>query len=287
MHFSAELIELQGQTHLLAITRDISELKKAEEERAKLEVQLRQQQKLESIGTLAGGVAHEINNPINGIMNYAQLIDERLDPENPLREYAGEIVRESKRVAKIVLNLLTFARQDKEPHSPANIRDNVNNTLSLIRTIIRGDQITLDVDIPDDLPKIKCLSQQIQQVIMNLLTNARDALNLRYSGHDPDKIIKVTSKLFEKEGQKWIRTTVEDHGNGISEEIGDRVFDPFFTTKDRAKGTGLGLSISHGIVSDHHGELSYESEMGKFTRFHLDLPVDNGWILEEKQKGSK
>lgn len=270
-----------------AVVVETTELKRAEEERTKLEMRLRQQQKLESIGTLAGGVAHEINNPINGIMNYAQLIDDRLDPESPLREYAGEIVRESRRVAKIVLNLLTFARQDKEPHSPASISDNVNDTLSLIRTIIRGDQITLDVDVPDDLPKIKCRSQQIQQVLMNLLTNGRDALNLRYPGHDPDKIIKVTAKLFEKEGRKWIRTTVEDHGQGISEGIGERVFDPFFTTKDRTKGTGLGLSISHGIVQEHQGELSYECETGQHTRFHLDLPVDNSWTLPEEQKGTE
>lgn len=277
----------EPETYFLGIiVVEVTELKKAEEERTGLEMRLRQQQKLESIGTLAGGVAHEINNPINGIMNYAQLIDDRLDPDSPLREYAGEIVRESKRVAKIVLNLLTFARQDKEPHSPANISDNVNDTLSLIRTIIRGDQITLHVDVPDDLPKIKCRSQQIQQVLMNLLTNARDALNARYPGHDPNKIMKVTAKAFEKEGRQWIRTTVEDHGAGIPDEIQGRLFDPFFTTKDRTKGTGLGLSISHGIVQDHRGELSFECEAGQYTRFHLDLPVDNGWTLEEKQKGT-
>ena len=267
-----------------AVVIETTELRRAEEERAKLESRLRQQQKLESIGTLAGGVAHEINNPINGIMNYAQLIDDRLDPENPLREYAGEIVRESRRVAKIVLNLLTFARQDKEPHSPAKISDNVNDTLTLIRTIIRGDQITLDVDVPDDLPKIKCRSQQIQQVLMNLLTNGRDALNLRYPEHDPDKIMKVTARTFKKEGRTWIRTTVEDHGAGIPDKIRGRVFDPFFTTKDRTKGTGLGLSISHGIVRDHNGELTFECEAGQYTRFHLDLPTDNGWTFEGEQK---
>ena len=277
-------LEINGQKIVLSAIVDITERKRAEEERAKLESRLRQQQKLESIGTLAGGVAHEINNPINGIMNYAQLIDDRLDPQSPLREYAGEIVRESRRVAKIVLNLLTFARQDKEPHSPAKISDNVNDTLTLIRTIIRGDQITLDVDVPDDLPKIKCRSQQIQQVLMNLLTNGRDALNLRYPEHDPDKIMKVTARTFEKEGRTWVRTTVEDHGAGIPDKIRGRVFDPFFTTKDRTKGTGLGLSISHGIVRDHNGELTFECEAGQYTRFHLDLPTDNGWTFEGEQK---
>ena len=256
-------------------------------ERKQLEVQVRQQQKLQAMGTLASGVAHEINNPITGIMNYAQLIDERLDPESPLREFSGAIGRETKRVAGIVRNLLAFARQERETHNPANIAEIVNDTLSLIRTIIRRDQIRLDVDIPTDCPKITCHSQQIQQVMMNLLTNARDSLNARYPEHDPDKIIAVTVRQFEKEGRPWMRTTVEDHGVGVPDEIGDRLFDPFFTTKDRSHGTGLGLSISHGIVQDHHGELSYECEADRYTRFHLDLPLDNGWSLDKEPEGTE
>ncbi len=246
-----------------------------------MRAQLRQQQKLESIGTLAGGVAHEINNPINVIMNYGQLISDRLDPESPLQEFAEGIGQETERVAQIVRNLLAFARHEKQSHSPANIADIVNDTISLISTIIRRDQITLQVDVPDDLPKFEGRSQQIQQVLMNLLTNARDALNERYPEYDPDKRIALTVRLCEKEGRRWLRTTVENHGAGIPDEIGERIFEPFFTTKDRTKGTGLGLSISHGIVQDHHGELSFESVRDQYTRFYLDLPVDNGWSLDE------
>ena len=256
---------------------EMTERKRAEEQRLAIEAQMRHKQKLESIGTLAGGVAHEINNPINGIMNYAKLIRKRLDPDSPLCEFADEIGHESDRVAKIVRNLLSFSRQDKESHSPARIADIVEDTVSLIRTIIRRDQIVLEVEVPGDLPKIKCRSQQIQQVLMNLLTNARDALNERYPEYDPDKIITVTVRPFEKEGRQWLRTTVEDHGAGIPDEIRGRLFDPFFTTKDRTKGTGLGLSISHGIIQDHHGELSVECEAGRYTRFHIDLQVDNDW----------
>jgi len=167
------------------------------------------------------------------------------------------------------------------------MNDSVDDTLSVVRTIIRRDQITLEVDVPDDLPKIKCRSQQIQQALMNLLINARDALNERYPEHDPDKIISVTARTFEKEGQQWVRTTVEDHGGGIPAEIRDRVFEPFFTTKDRTKGTGLGLSISHGIVQDHHGELRVECEPGESTRFHIELPVDNGWSLGDAPKSGE
>ena len=259
----------------LATIEDITKRRRLEEERAAMEIQSRQQQKLESIGTLAGGVAHEINNPINGIMNYAQLIQDRLPSGSPLTEYTGEILHETERVATIVHNLLTFSRNEMQSGSPARLTDIVESTLSLIRTVIRHDQITLRVDVPADLPELKCRSQQIQQVIMNLMTNARDALNERYSGYDPDKLLAVGATLFEKQGGRWIRVTVEDHGAGITPEVRERMFDPFFTTKPRDQGTGLGLAISHGIVKEHQGELTVESELGRFTRMHVDLPVDN------------
>jgi len=131
-----------------------------------------------------------------------------------------------------------------------------------------------------DLPQVRCRSQQIEQVIINLLTNARDALNQRYEGYHEDKLIRILVQPFEEDGIQWIRTTVEDHGMGISADVIDRIFDPFFTTKSRTEGTGLGLSVSYGIVKDHHGELTVESEPGKDTRFYLDLRVDNGWTLE-------
>jgi signal transduction histidine kinase len=167
----------------------------------------------------------------------------------------------------------------------------------LIRTVVRHDQITLQVDVPEDLPKIKCRNQQIQQVVMNLITNARDALNQKYPGHHENKIVRITAgvvsqqsavvshQLPEKAGSSTpitdhrslvsdtIRLTVEDHGCGIPEAIRQRIFDPFFTTKPRDKGTGLGLSISHGIVKDHGGALSVESEVGRWTRFYVDLPI--------------
>ncbi len=260
-----------------SIGEDISERRQSELARVQGEAQLRQRQRLESIGILAGGVAHEINNPINGIMNYARLISDRLEPGSPLREFSDGIGKETERVARIVRSLLAFSRSEMETHSQASISVIVNDTLRLVRNKIRGDQIALEINVPDDLPTIKCRSEQIQQVLLNLLTNACDALNERYPGHDSDKIIKLTVRQLEKAGQPWLRSTVEDHGIGIPVEIRDRLFDPFFTTKDRTKGTGLGLSISHGIVHDHHGELICEVEAGRRTRFHLDLQVNNGW----------
>ena len=236
------------------------------------EAQLLQNQKLQSIGTLAGGVAHEINNPINGIMNYAQLVLDKLGPDSPVAEYAGEIIAESERVARIVHNLLTFSRHEKEEHSPAKVADLIEATLSLVRAVISHDQITLEVEVSGDLPKVRCRSQQIQQVLMNLVTNARDALNARYPGHDQDKILRVSAGRLDRDGVPWVRVTVEDHGAGIPVGVQKRLFEPFFTTKGRARASGLGLSVSHGIAQDHGGELSVESEPGKYTRFHLDLP---------------
>jgi PAS domain S-box-containing protein len=258
---------------LIGTHTDITERKRLEEERWALEAKLRQQQKLESIGTLAGGVAHEINNPINGIMNYAQLIQDQLPPGSPLTEFTGEILCETQRVATIVRNLLAFSQSAKQSHSPARIEDIIEGTLSLIRTVIRQDQITIQVNVPPDLPDLRCRSQQLQQVLMNLMTNARDALNERYPGYAPDKVMRVDASLFSRADRPWIRVTVEDHGPGLAPEVRDRMFDPFFTTKPRDKGTGLGLSISHGIVREHGGELTVETAPGHFTRMHMDVPV--------------
>jgi signal transduction histidine kinase len=138
---------------------------------------------------------------------------------------------------------------------------------------MRHDNIRIDVEKPEELPKVRCRSQQIQQVLMNLITNARDALNERYPKYDEDKVLRIALSSIERDGQVWVRTTVEDHGTGIAPEVRDRMFDPFYTTKGRDKGTGLGLAISHGIVMDHEGVLLVESEPGSYTRFHIDLPV--------------
>lgn len=263
----------------IVFARDITERKYLEEKTNEVEAQLRQQQKLEAIGTLAGGVAHEINNPINGIMNYAQLILDAVDKTSVQAEYSKEIIHETERVSVIVKNLLQFSRQEKQSHSYANIYDIVNQTISLVNTIIKKDQIILDVLMDDDLPDIKCRSQQIQQVIMNLLTNARDALNEKYIDYNENKIIRLRCSQYKSNDRRWIRLTVEDHGNGIPKELQEKIFEPFFSTKPKDKGTGLGLSISFGIVKDHHGEISIDTQEGLFTKFILDLPVDNGWNL--------
>lgn len=252
---------------------DIGERKRAERQQRQLEQQVRQQQKLESLGTLASGVAHEINNPVNAIMNYGQLIFDRLLGDEKLKTFAGEIVHESERIGKIVHNLLAFSRPDMEARSPVDIQDVVNGTMLLISTVIKKDHIHLNVDIPDALPLLKCHSQQIQQVLMNLMTNARDALNERYLEGEGSKTIDISACLIEDLEGRWIRTSVRDNGTGINPEIASRLFDPFFSTKQTGSGTGLGLSVSHGIVKEHQGRMTVESKPGVFTCFNVDLPL--------------
>jgi len=269
-------IDYQKKPGDMVFAKDITE-KKA------IEAHIIQQQKLEAIGTLAGGVAHEINNPLNGIMNYAQLIMEDMDPKDPNVNYLKEIIFETERISTIVKNLLQFSRQEKQSHSYASIYDIINQTLSLINTIIKKDQIILDLSLPHDLPPIKCRSQQIQQVLMNLITNARDALNEKYPGYHENKKIEVSCALFHENNRRWLRLIVADRGIGMSPEIQQKAFEPFYSTKPKESGTGLGLAISFGIIQDHHGRIFIDSKEGEYTKFIIELPVDNGWSLKGEE----
>jgi PAS domain S-box-containing protein len=254
--------------------RDISERRRVEAERATMEAQLRHQQKLESLGTLASGVAHEINTPVNVVMNYAELTLREVDEGDTIAEYARQIISESQRIADIVRALLAFARQDSDKVEPCCVRDLIESTLSLIGQVLAKDQIKVVVDVDENLPDIACRQRQLHQVLLNLLTNARDALNQRFPGYDDEKIIVLSVERNEQKGKPYVRTTVEDHGVGIDPDDIDRIFDPFFTSKPSESGTGLGLSVSHGIIADHGGRLTAESKQGEYTRIHMDLPVE-------------
>jgi PAS domain S-box-containing protein len=272
-------VDFAGREMIFGIARDITERKRAEEARSHIDAQLRQQQKIEAIGTLAAGVAHEINNPMNAVINYAQLIHNRLPEDSPLRGYAGHIISESERVSEIVRQLLAFSRHDKQSHSPARIQDIVKNTLLLTQAMLRKSQIELEVDVPDDLPSLKCHSQQIQQILLNLITNAVAAIDEQRARVERAMFIRVASRRVDEGGRAYCRTTVSDNGAGIPREIAERIFEPFYATKSRERGTGLGLSISYGIAQDHGGRLWCESDPGEGSRFHLDLPLNNGGSL--------
>jgi PAS domain S-box-containing protein len=263
---------------VILVATEVTERRAAEREKQRLEAKLRQQQRLESIGTLASGVAHEINNPIQGIMNYAELIACSKVADAEIREYADEIEHETRRVATIVRNLLAFSRQEGEKSMVATtIPSIVDGTLSLIHAVLRKDQIRLRIELPEDLPAVHCRAQQIQQVIMNLVTNARDALNARWPSYHDDKRIDIIGHAFERGDETWVRISVADHGGGIPNEVVARIFDPFFTTKGRDQGTGLGLAVSHGIVAEHGGELRLDNRFGTGAVFHVELPCRRAW----------
>jgi PAS domain S-box-containing protein len=272
-HWTRNYVFKLDSGEVVAVYDDITEQKNAETENALLEAKLRNKQKLESVGTLARGVAHEINNPINAIMNFAELIQERTDSNPKLVDYAERIVSETERVATIVRTLMSFASQEETSFGEADVPRLARETISLVVTALRKDQIHFDVEMPQELPKIRCIGTQVQQVLMNLMTNARDALNERYPEFDPNKKLNLKIQVVHENGKTWIRSTVEDSAGAMDSDIIDQVFDPFFTTKSREIGTGLGLYISMGIAKDHQGNLWCENRPGACTKFHFDLPI--------------
>jgi PAS domain S-box-containing protein len=264
----------------IKLRRQIDERKQAEEglrnaleELKKTQSYLVHSEKMFAIGQLAAGVAHEINNPITGIINYAQLIIDRNDGHKNNHEIPRRIMKEGERIASIVKNLLSFSRVQIEEHEPALIHTIINDTLSLIKKQILNDGITLTVDVPANLPRIKARSQQIQQVFMNIIINARYALNKRFAGFHEDKVLEIRGEPIKSEGRDLVRTIFYDHGTGIPSSILDKIYNPFFSTKPRGEGTGLGLSISYGIIKDHGGRLWIDSVEEKCTKVIIDLPV--------------
>ena len=243
-------------------------------ERREAEAQVIQASKLASIGELAAGVGHEINNPINGVMNCADILLKNMPLDSPDRQFAELIRSEADRVATIVKNLLTFSRQKCEQYSYASIHDVVESVLSLSRKKIEKSHIALDLQLPDTLPRIRCRPEQLQQVLMNLIINAVHALDDRYPESDPEKRMAIATRPIFRNGCPFLMMTVDDWGTGMTESTRQRIFDPFFTTKGRDKGTGLGLSVSDGIVKDHGGFFEVNSEVDVSTRFSVFLPLD-------------
>ncbi len=252
--------------HVIELAHDITE-------KVRLQTETIRAGQLAALGELAAGVAHEINNPINGIINYAQLLANQAAPESREKEISGRIIKESDRIAVIVRNLLSFARERKERKGPVPVGEILADSLPLVETQLAKDGIRLKVDLPQGLPPVIALKQQIQQVILNLISNARYALNEKYPGAHEEKRLEIAGELFQGPEGPQVRITVLDRGAGIPPEILDRVMNPFFSTKPHDKGTGLGLSISHGIVKDHDGLLRLESRKGDYTRAVLELPA--------------
>lgn len=243
-------------------------------EKVSLQKEAEQSKHLALLGELAAGVGHEINNPITGVINCAQILFNKSQEGSREKDLASRIIREGDRIAKIVHSLLSFARPgSKEKKGAASVHGILSDTLILTEAQLRKDSIKLKVDIPRKLPEIIANPQLIQQVFLNVINNARYALNQKYPEPHDNKIMEITGEEIMMNGYPYVKVTFCDRGTGIPASIKEKVMNPFVTTKPGGKGTGLGLSLSNNIVKDHKGRLMIDSVEGEFTRVTIILPA--------------
>ena len=228
---------------------------------------LLQSEKMSSVGQLVSGVAHELNNPLTGIMGFAQLLLLR-ELDDTSRKQVETIYAEAERASKIVSNLLTFARRRTAQKEPANLNTLIERVLELRNYDLRVRNIDVQLDLDTALPETMLDANQVQQVFLNVVINAEQAMK----DGDGAGTLHITTK---KSGRS-VTIAFEDSGPGMSAETVRRIFDPFFTTKDAGEGTGLGLTISYGIIEEHGGRIWAESEPGRGTRFVVELPIVAG-----------
>jgi len=253
----------------LNVVRDVTEKKQ-------MELQLIQSEKMASVGELAAGVAHEINNPLSGVLSNAEFLQEEIpEAEAERHEEIREIIKNSERIRVIVRDLLSFSRQkDAETFAPVSVPAVIQASLNLTGHQMELDNIRILREIPEGLPLVDASANKIEQVYINILSNARHALNQKYPGSHQDKILEIRASVVRRDGRPLLRTEFTDHGTGIPKPLLERVIHPFFTTKEQGKGTGLGMSISYNIVRDHGGTLEFDSEDGRYTRVTVELPVE-------------
>lgn len=229
-----------------------------------MQSQLIQSAKLASLGELVAGIAHEINNPLTGILMFSTLVLKDPKLNESLKPNMETIQGETKRCAKIVQNLLDFSRHTTPEKARCLLEPIIENTLKVTATRNRFGNIHIIKNYAEDMPEIQVDAGQLEQVFMNLILNAGQAM--------PDGgSLTITTQRFEKDR---IQIELKDTGSGIPQEIKDKIFDPFFTTKDRSRGTGLGLSISYGIIKNHGGDIEVDSSPEEGTTFTITLPVE-------------
>jgi two-component system NtrC family sensor kinase len=255
-----------GLLRLDALVRDVSDRKKLEDQSRDLYHQLLQAEKMAALGTTISGVAHELNNPLATILTWAERLAERdLDPQS--RRGLEAILHEAERAARIVRNLLTFARKRHTTRTMVDVNQVVRETLSLRSYEQRVTNITVIDALAAGIPQIFADPHQIQQVLLNLVINAEQAM---LTANGRGTIVVRTWQDFERES---IVLEVNDDGPGVSDEVKLKIFDPFFTTKEVGKGTGLGLTVAYAIVQEHGGRMWLESDPGSGASFYLELPV--------------
>jgi PAS domain S-box-containing protein len=266
------------------------ELKSAFEELERAHMELKSAQealvqagKLAALGELAAGVAHELNQPLFGIMGFAQELETLLKdkfPDPTAMDFTAEIVKNSTRMKKIIQQLREFTRKSVEDYQDSDLPSVVEESLKLLDQQFRSRGIDVAIKAEKDLPKVYCNPFQLEQVFINLSTNARDAIE--YTGRSSGKI-EIEMKRKAQDPKRFVEISFRDDGIGMSAETKNRAIDPFYTTKEVGKGTGLGLSVSYGILSKIHGTMMIESTPGKGTNFVITLPVDYRTIHSEKE----
>ncbi|HEX3043520.1 MAG TPA: ATP-binding protein [Bacillota bacterium] len=245
-----------------ALEERARELQAAYDKLKTIQAQLIQSEKMAAVGQLAGGMAHEINNPLGVILGFAQSITKRIPEADPLYRPLKSIEREAVRCKKLVGDLLTFSRAGKTQAEIIDINATIDETLSLIEAQTKVKDIEIIKDYTTAMPQITANKNQMQQVIMNLCNNAIDAM--------PNGGCLT---ICTRNNETQIQITISDTGHGMTEDVKNHLFEPFFTTKEIGKGTGLGLSLCYEIIRNHHGIIEVESEVGKGSAFKLKLPL--------------
>ena len=258
--------DVDDQQKVVALLRDVTEKKVAT-------AAIMRAEQLAALGELAAGVAHEINNPINGIINYAQILVNNTEEGDRVHDIAARLIKEGDRIARIVEGLLSFARRRHEDKAVISIDEILSDSMALTAAQLRKDNIAIRTGLPDNLPHILAQSHEIEQVFVNIISNARHALNEKFSGPHEDKILEITAQQINFKDHPFVRVCFKDYGCGIPADVIDKVMNPFFSTKTEGKRTGLGLSISHGIVEEHGGRLNVESQESRYTKIVMELPV--------------
>ncbi|MEK7332343.1 MAG: ATP-binding protein, partial [Nitrospirota bacterium] len=271
LEISSKAIEVEGHVLIQSFHRDITEKKKLQEH-------LFQSQKMESVGTLAGGIAHDFNNVLTGILGQVELMRMTDGLEEKTIKRLNIIESAARRVSVTISKLLGFARRRSYEILPFDINEVIKDTVKLLEKVV-DKKINIRLELGDNIPLIECDVNQMEQVIMNLIVNARDAM--------PDGgviLIKTGYVNTEKHMPdippyinpgEYILLRVSDSGCGMPEDIIDKIFEPFFTTKDCGKGTGLGLFMVYGIIKDHGGYISVKSKINKGSVFDIYVPASN------------
>jgi len=223
-----------------------------------------QSEKMSAFGQMGAGIAHEIKNPLAGILGFAQLLSRKLGEDNALIKYSVRIEKETVRCKDIIDNLMRFARQEKQEFMETDINSVIKSALEIVDHQLTINGVKIEQGMTEDLPTIQGNGNQIQQTIINFMINAQQAME----GTQGDRV-KVSTFLDDN----MVVVQISDNGPGIPKDIQAKIFEPFFTTKEAGKGTGLGLSVTFGIIEDHHGELTLESEPGEGATFSIKFPV--------------